>query len=229
MEVDVLTHGVTRSSLATAVSRRGGYDVIHWSGHGDFDELELCDEQGDRDRLRGGELIDLLSQAGSAPPRLFFLAACLSGSFLEADRWTALQQQMLDNPEPAASNSDAVSRPSAAGGGAREPPGHRSAGVPQVVAMHYEVGDDFAGPGVSVLPAAVGFPSALRGPRLALARRDLMPSKTRRRARRVLARGSCGDFVRRGRGTARERSSRRRAERPPPARAASHGGGVPPR
>jgi sirohydrochlorin ferrochelatase len=36
-----LTHGVTRERLAEQIQENGGYHIVHWSGHGNMNQLEL--------------------------------------------------------------------------------------------------------------------------------------------------------------------------------------------
>jgi hypothetical protein len=83
-----LNHGVTRERLQDQIQENGGYHVVHWSGHGNMNLLELCRPGGDSDRLSGQELLDLFTkQAGGFLPRLFFLSACHSGDILSVKDW----------------------------------------------------------------------------------------------------------------------------------------------
>ncbi len=150
VDVDVLCHGVTASRLRNQIERRGGYHVVHWSGHGDHDLLELLGEDGQPDCLTGGDLVDLIVAAGGFIPRLVFLSACLSGTVLEARDWATFEAGMAA--------LSAGRRPVSRGVGDRqlrnvlaETSGFAGtalallqAGVPEVVAMRYEVGDDYA-------------------------------------------------------------------------------------
>ena len=43
---DFLTHGVTRQRLESQINDRGGYHIIHWSGHGHLNLLELAQAGG---------------------------------------------------------------------------------------------------------------------------------------------------------------------------------------
>ena len=74
-----LAHGVTRERLESQVRENGGYHVVHWSGHGHLNLLELARPGGTSDHLSGDELLDLFTQAGGFLPRLFFLSACHAG------------------------------------------------------------------------------------------------------------------------------------------------------
>jgi hypothetical protein len=44
VSVDVLCHGVTRKALREKVRDASGYHVVHWSGHGHHNLLELLGE-----------------------------------------------------------------------------------------------------------------------------------------------------------------------------------------
>ena len=45
---DFLTHGVTRERLEAQIADSGGYHVVHWSGHGHLNLLELAKPGGAR-------------------------------------------------------------------------------------------------------------------------------------------------------------------------------------
>ena len=57
----VLSHGVTRERLEAQIRENGGYHVVHWSGHGHLNLLELAKAGGGSDRLSGKELLDLFT------------------------------------------------------------------------------------------------------------------------------------------------------------------------
>ena len=122
-----------------------------------------------RHRLTGGELLQVFRDAGGFSPQLVFLTACLSGTLVDAKDWAEFRQAMLrDAPPwvPAAGRDPAAAltfkQPQVPSGGRdlqerqlhdlmQEQPGYTgtalallAAGVPQVVAMRYEVGDDYA-------------------------------------------------------------------------------------
>jgi tetratricopeptide (TPR) repeat protein len=82
-----LTHGVTRERLESQIQVHGGYHVVHWSGHGGMNVLELCQPGGKSDHLSGQQLLDLFHAAGGFLPRLFFLSACHSGDILRVKDW----------------------------------------------------------------------------------------------------------------------------------------------
>ncbi|EXI76668.1 MAG TPA: CHAT domain-containing protein, partial [Candidatus Accumulibacter phosphatis] len=144
-----LTHGVTRERLAAQIQENGGYHIVHWSGHGHRNRLELCRPGGASDRLSGQELLDLFNDAGGFLPRLFFLSACHSGDILRVQDWNDFLA-VAQGKEPGTKEADtreAHSRDLALD----EQPGYTGTahallqgGVPSVVAMRYAVGDDYA-------------------------------------------------------------------------------------
>ena len=82
VEVDVLCHGVTRRRLTDQVKARGGYHVVHWSGHGHVNALEIALEEGEKSApwISGEELVGLFSKAGGFIPPVMFLSPCESGA-----------------------------------------------------------------------------------------------------------------------------------------------------
>jgi tetratricopeptide (TPR) repeat protein len=149
VEVDVLCHGVTRSRLVEQIKTRGGYEIVHWSGHGHHNLLELRGEDGQAEHLTGPDLVGLFTdEAGGFIPRLIFLSACLSGTLIDVKDWASFQ---------AAMKGDEYSDPTKQAGDPdisdvlKDQPGYTGtalellkSGVPQVVAMRYEVGDAYA-------------------------------------------------------------------------------------
>ena len=146
VEIDLLCHGVTRSALKEQVRRKGGYHVVHWSGHGHQNLLSLTGEDGGRGSITGKELAALFENAGGFIPQLVFLSACLSGAFVDIRDWATLRAALLgERPDVKDAESPALDRI------IREETGYTGtaldllrSGVPQVVAMRYEVGDDYA-------------------------------------------------------------------------------------
>jgi len=137
IEADFLAHGVTRERLTGMITDRHGYHIVHWSGHGNRNLLELAGTDGEPDLLSGEELVELLVDAGGFKPQLFFLSACHSGDVVRITDWESFQA--------VAAGREEVSRD------AEETPGYTGtahallrAGVPSVVAMRYSVGDDYA-------------------------------------------------------------------------------------
>jgi hypothetical protein len=148
IEADILAHGVTRERLTGLITDRHGYHVVHWSGHGNRNLLELFGTDGKQDRLSGEELVKLLSDAGGFKPQLFFLSACHSGDVLNIRDWAAFQA-VAEGRDPGAKDVEAANEPLGRQLEAR--PGYTGtahallrAGVPSVVAMRYTVGDDYA-------------------------------------------------------------------------------------
>jgi tetratricopeptide (TPR) repeat protein len=144
-----LTHGVTRERLAEQIQDNGGYHIVHWSGHGNMNQLELCTAGGKRDLMTGQELLDLFKQAGGFLPRLFFLSACHSGDILRVKDWndflSIAQGKEPGTKEPGTKESETKDLDLA------DQPGYTGTahallqgGVPSVVAMRYAVGDDYA-------------------------------------------------------------------------------------
>jgi hypothetical protein len=48
-----LTHGVTRERLQAQIQENGGYHIVHWSGHGHLNLLDLAKPGGAKDHLSG--------------------------------------------------------------------------------------------------------------------------------------------------------------------------------
>lgn len=150
VRVDVLCHGVTRKRLREQVESAGGYHVVHWSGHGHHDLLELYGEDGGSDLLTGSELLALFTEAGGFLPNLIFLSACLSGTFVDARDWASLRAALAGTAAGTAAatrQAETAELPRAVA----EQPGYAGtalallrAGVPQAIAMRYEVGDAYA-------------------------------------------------------------------------------------
>lgn len=148
IEADFLTHGVTRERLTGMITDRHGYHIVHWSGHGHRNLLELAGSDGKPDRLSGEKLVELLIEAGGFKPRLFFLSACHSGDAVRITDWESFQAVAAGRfPERSAEVVPET--------GLRDPlvetTGYTGtahallrAGVPSVVAMRYSVGDDYA-------------------------------------------------------------------------------------
>ena len=139
-----LTHGVTRERLEAQVRENNGYHVVHWSGHGHMNLLELCKPGGAPDHLSGQELLDLFNDAGGFLPRLFFLSACHSGDIVAVKDWNDFiavaqgKKPRFRDVEPR--QLDLTTPPGYTGTAHALLQG----GVPSVVAMRYAVGDDYA-------------------------------------------------------------------------------------
>ena len=164
VEIDVLCHGVTPALLQEQLKASDGYHVIHWSGHGRHNGLEVLDEDGARSVLSGKKLVALIEGAGRFIPQLVYLSTCSSGTLMGGRDWTALKTHLSGRRA-----AEEVDRSAGRGTGVtREPTGREAldraiadieaspegysstalellaCGVPQVVAMRYSVGDDYA-------------------------------------------------------------------------------------
>lgn len=144
---DFLTHGVTRERLKSQIEENGGYHIVHWSGHGHLNLLELAKPGGAGDRLSGDQLLDLFTSSGGFIPRLFFLSACHSGDILRAKDWNEFmaiaQGRELGTkqaPEAEPKQIELGMQPGYTGTAHALLQG----GVSSVVAMRYAVGDDYA-------------------------------------------------------------------------------------
>jgi Flp pilus assembly protein TadD len=140
----VLSHGVTRERLEAQIRENGGYHVIHWSGHGHLNLLELAKPGGGSDRLSGKELLDL---CGGFIPRLVFLSACHSGDILRVRDWNEFLA-VAQGQSPGAKESPPAETKDIP---LDKAPGYTGTahallqgGVPSVVAMRYAVSDDYA-------------------------------------------------------------------------------------
>ena len=147
IEAHFLSHGVTRARLQDQIQQHGGYHIVHWSGHGNLNLLELAKPGGAQDYLSGDELLELFKGAGGFIPKLFFLSACHSGDILRVRDWNDFFA-VAQGKEPGQSTKDSRDSKDIA---LEEQPGYTGTahallqgGVPSVVAMRYAVGDDYA-------------------------------------------------------------------------------------
>ncbi|MCP4104201.1 MAG: CHAT domain-containing protein, partial [Desulfobacteraceae bacterium] len=183
IEADVLCHGVTRDTLREQIRSRNGYHVVHWSGHGYHNLLELQGGEDEDNFITGRELVRLFQEAGGFIPQLVFLSACLSGTFVHVEDWASLQAVLLGKkPDPEVRESKEINQV------LHEQTGYTGtaldllrSGVPQVAAMRYRVGDDYARELAwwfyKRLFADTGKPSADGA--LALARTDLLQDRAK--------------------------------------------------
>lgn len=141
--VDFLTHGVTRERLVEQTQSRGGYHILHWSGHGHQNLLELVKEDGGLDRIEGGELLALLREAGGYLPRLAVLGACHTGARAPTNMESLLQAARAGDPleKETPQGLDALAQKPGFTGTAQA---LRAGGVPSVLAMRFAVSDDYA-------------------------------------------------------------------------------------
>ena len=144
----ILSHGVTRERLKSQIQENNGYHIVHWSGHGQMNTLELVKQGGMKDTLSGEGLLDIFVKAGGFVPRLFFLSACHSGDIVQVRDWKDFLIA-ADGSEPSGKDIgpsvDTKEIP------LEQETGYTgtahallSGGVPSVLAMRYSVGDDYA-------------------------------------------------------------------------------------
>lgn len=137
IEMRVLQYGTTRESLQEALEEGEGWDLIHFSGHGDKAMLILEKPDGSHDMVSSEELSGLLSLACSRL-KLVTLSACLSAA-------ATVQETLEWLKIPVAQTGEAQS--SACPGEAPMPA--MAVELMQsldcaVLAMRYPVGDEFA-------------------------------------------------------------------------------------
>lgn len=144
VEAHFLVHGVTRERLAEQLEDHGGYHVVHWSGHGLPNGLELAGPGGLSDVIPAPSLLALFRSAGGFLPRFVFLSACHSGEVVRS--WADLEA-VAQGREAGVRGVQAPEREL----DLADPPGltgtahaFLAAGVPAVVAMRDAVGDDYA-------------------------------------------------------------------------------------
>jgi len=94
VQVRLLQYGATRQLLTDVLQEAPGWDVVHFSGHGQEGELILERPDGTADSIDAKDLARLLRPAG-ARLKLLTLSACYSGA---ADVRAARAQVGLDNP-----------------------------------------------------------------------------------------------------------------------------------
>ena len=121
--------------------------IVHWSGHGHLNLLELAKPGGAQDYLSGRGLLDLFIRAGGFIPRLFFLSACHSGDIFRVKDWNDFLA-VAQGKEPGTKDTRASETKDIP---LDERPGYTGTahallqgGVSSVVAMRYAVGDDYA-------------------------------------------------------------------------------------
>jgi len=145
----VLSNGVTRERLRAQIQENGGYHIVHWSGHGAMNALELARPDGLSDDLSGKDLIDFFHETGTFLPRLVYLSACNSGEIAEIRNWNdflaVARHDQPGSPDKTLSPTATRDIP------IKQEPGYAGIaltllmdGVPSVVAMRYSVGDDYA-------------------------------------------------------------------------------------
>lgn len=136
-----LAHGVTRTRLLTQLQENAGYHIVHWSGHGARNVLELAQEDGQYDDLSGSQLLALFAQAGVALPQMVFLSTSHSGDAVGLRNWDDFFANKSTHEADASPTPHAVFSPeNSIGSIART---LIMGGVPSVVAMRYAIGDEY--------------------------------------------------------------------------------------
>ncbi len=139
-------------------------------------------EDGGKEEISGEDLARLFDDAGGFMPQIVFLSACLSGAFVDIRSWADFQAAMLGRrtdgkQTPLPVLPDILDNPAGYTGAALA---LLRAGIPQVIAMRYEVGDMYARRlACEFYKRLLADPGAEQGNRttddaLALARADLL-------------------------------------------------------
>jgi tetratricopeptide (TPR) repeat protein len=91
IDLRVVQYGVTRDALKGILKEQGGWDIIHFSGHGLAAGLVLEKPDGSSDRVKSDELLALL-RPGRGRLKWVTLSACLSAARTidETLRWLGL-------------------------------------------------------------------------------------------------------------------------------------------
>ncbi|SUS05528.1 conserved hypothetical protein [uncultured Defluviicoccus sp.] len=136
----MLQYGASRGALKDALEEADGWDLIHFSGHGERGVLLLEHDDGSNDIITTEALLDLLAPARGRL-KLATLSACWSAAatIAETRAWLGL---------PAATTPEAREAPAAATGSDTVLPSLARALADElgcaVLAMRYPVGDQFA-------------------------------------------------------------------------------------
>lgn len=146
VQVDFLSHDVSYPRLIAQIEQSKGYHIIHWSGHGQANALQLNGPSGSVDTLSAQDLLTMFRLANCALPALFFLSACDSGNLVQFGNWqefvNAVQHTHPNNTDlnqiSISSQNDAPHEVS----GFVYP--LLEGGVATVVAMRDAVSDDYA-------------------------------------------------------------------------------------
>jgi tetratricopeptide (TPR) repeat protein len=95
IELRVLQYGVTREALKAILKQQGGWDIIHFSGHGLAAGLVLENLDGSSDLIRSDELLALL-RPGRDRLKWVTLSACLSAARAvdETLHWLGLEPKL---------------------------------------------------------------------------------------------------------------------------------------
>lgn len=134
LELRILQYGVTREHLRTVMEDALGWDILHFSGHGEPGALVLENADGSADIVNTPELIDLVTLARSRL-KLVTLSSCSSAAGVAVNMLKGIG--LPAPPSPHAPSSQHAAAPALAYELAR------TVGC-SVVAMRYPVGDDLA-------------------------------------------------------------------------------------
>lgn len=149
VKADFLIYGVTRERLIDQIADNGGYHIVHWSGHGNLNRLELAKANGEQEPLSGSELLDLFIKAAGFIPSLFFLSACQSGDIINIrDLNDVFDMAQGKTPEASVNRKDnAITKNillNLQSGYTGTADALLQGGVTSIVAMRFAVGDDYA-------------------------------------------------------------------------------------
>lgn len=145
IELRVLQYGASRSALKAALEEAEGWDLIHFSGHGERGVLLLETDDGGADVIETKDLLTLLAPARGRL-KLATLSACLSAAatIAETRAWLNLEPAApapATREAPKAGASDGTATPPPLPSLARALAHHLGCAV---LAMRYPVGDQFA-------------------------------------------------------------------------------------
>lgn len=141
IELRILQYGATRATLRAALEDGDGWDVAHFSGHGDPGALVLEGDNGADDVISADDLAELL-KPHRARLKLATLSACHSGAAAIEERLKTLNiHPNRDGASRAAANDAAKTDSAAASSLAQKLAENLDCAV---LAMRFAVGDRFA-------------------------------------------------------------------------------------
>jgi hypothetical protein len=140
LELRVLQYGVTREALKKIFQEGEGWDIVHFSGHGQRGRLLLEKPDGTADEVTSEEWVELLRPARGSV-KWVTLSACLSAeaTIEETLRWLGLEPKRKGASAPPPDEADDPTRhlPAVARALVRDLDC-------AVLSMRYPVGDQFA-------------------------------------------------------------------------------------
>ena len=141
IELRILQYGATRATLQAALEDGDGWDVAHFSCHGDPGALVLEGDNGADDVISADDLAELLKPHRDRL-KLATLSACHSGAAAIEERLKTLNiHPNRDGAARAAASDAAKTDPAAASSLAQKLAEHLDCAV---LAMRFSVGDRFA-------------------------------------------------------------------------------------